>query len=101
MALTPEQIVSAVDTLNQRGQSPTLRAIRDLLGTGSLGTISRILRSLKKPASSAPSASSLPEGLLPALEEAFVRHERNLRRLLEEERQGVDDRLYPAIPGSG
>ena len=88
MALTPEQIVSAVDTLNQRGQSPTVRAIRDLLGTGSLGTISRILRSLKKPAPSAPSVSSLPEGLLPALEEAFVRHERNLRRLLEEERQG-------------
>ena len=87
MALTPEQIVSAVDTLKQRGQAPTLRAIRDLLGTGSLGTISRILRELKEKTPPGGASGSLPSGLLQALEEAFAGHERDLRSALERDRQ--------------
>ena len=87
MALTPEQIVSAVDTLNQRGQAPTVRAIRDLLGTGSLGTISRILRSLKDKPPSGNSRPPIPAGLLRALEDTFAGRERDLRSELAGERQ--------------
>ena len=85
MALTPEQIVSAVDTLNQQGKPPTLRAIRDLLGTGSLGTISRILRSLKEtPPADAPRVT-VPPGVFRVLEEVFAALERQVRGGLEEE----------------
>lgn len=87
MALTSEQIVSAVDTLNQRGQTPTLRAIRDLLGTGSLGTISRILRSLKETTPADNPRVTVPPGVLRVLEEAFAAQERQVRGGLEEERQ--------------
>ena len=87
MALTPEQIVSAVDTLNQQGKPPTLRAIRDLLGTGSLGTISRILQSLKEAPPADPPRVTVPPGVFRVLEEAFATLERQVRGGLEEERQ--------------
>lgn len=86
MALTPEQIVSAVDTLKQRGQTPTLRAIRELLGTGSLGTISRILRTLPAKGPLELPRAPLPSEVLRVLEDAFAGQERDLRSASEAER---------------
>ena len=43
MGITYEQVQGAVKAIQAEGQQPTIRAIRERLGTGSLGTIHKYL----------------------------------------------------------
>lgn len=94
MALTPEQIVSAIDVLHKRGETPTVRAVREVLGTGSLGTISRLMREVA--ANTPPNANKqteLPAELLRGLREAFERQAREIRDQSAEELRAERQRL--------
>lgn len=80
MALTREQIVSAANELRNRGQVPSVRTLREVLGTGSLGTISRLWRevsaSLPRPSGT---DEEIPDDLLRLLREAFANQARKIR----------------------
>lgn len=93
MALTSEHIVTAINDLRKRGQPPTVRAIRDCLGTGSLGTISRLLREIPSQPPSSGEGPELPSELLRALSSAFDRKSREIRSAIEEERRVEQTRL--------
>ncbi len=43
IGITEQQVFAAVDALKARGERPTIRAVRAELGTGSMGTIQRIM----------------------------------------------------------
>lgn len=86
MALTSEEIGAAANELRKRGQTPTLRAIREHLGTGSLGTISRLLRE-SPPEGAPPREDILPPVLLRALREALEEREKEARKTLHLERE--------------
>lgn len=91
MALTSEDIVTAAEELRKRGQTPTLRAIREQLGTGSLGTISRLLR--EGPPGGAPPQDALPPVLLRALRDALEEREKEARKTLLLEREADREQL--------
>ncbi|MHB8370509.1 MAG: DNA-binding protein [Leptospirales bacterium] len=93
MALTPEQIVSAIDVLHKRGETPTVRAVREVLGTGSLGTISRLMRERTVDAPATEKRTELPAELLRELREAFERQAREIREQGEEELRAERQRL--------
>ena len=42
--ITPEQVTAAADAIKSAGATPTLRAVRERLGGGSMGTINRMLQ---------------------------------------------------------
>ena len=93
MALTSEHIVTAVNDLRKRGQAPTVRAIRECLGTGSLGTISRLLREIPSQTPSNGEGPELPSELLRVLIAAFDRKAREIRSAIEEERRDEQAQL--------
>ncbi|MHB8423491.1 MAG: DNA-binding protein [Leptospirales bacterium] len=93
MALTSEHIVTAVNDLRKRGQTPTVRAIRDCLGTGSLGTISRLLREIPSHPPSNGEGTELPSELLRVLSSAFDRKAREIRDTIGEERRAEQAQL--------
>ena len=86
MALTSEEIGAAANELRKRGQTPTLRAIREHLGTGSLGTISRLLRE-SPPGGTLPREDILPPVLLRVLRDALEEREKEARKTLLLERE--------------
>lgn len=45
--ITPEQVYAIADAIKAEGGKPTLRAVRERLGTGSMGTIAKLLQSWK------------------------------------------------------
>ena len=45
--ITPEQVYAVADAIKAQGDKPTLRAVRERLGGGSMGTIARILQQWK------------------------------------------------------
>jgi DNA repair exonuclease SbcCD ATPase subunit len=45
--ITPEQVHAIADAIKAEGGKPTLRAVRERLGTGSMGTIARLLQQWK------------------------------------------------------
>ena len=45
--ITPEQVTAAAEAIKANGERPTLRAVRDKVGGGSMGTIARILQQWK------------------------------------------------------
>lgn len=93
MALTPEQIVTALDVLHKRGETPTVRSVRDVLGTGSLGTISRLMREVTSGTPEPETRTELPAELLRGLREAFEKQAREIRGQVEEERRSERQRL--------
>lgn len=46
-SITPQQVYTAADALVAEGGKPTLRAVRERLGSGSLGTIAKWLQQWK------------------------------------------------------
>jgi len=46
-AVTPEQVHDAADAIKAEGGKPTLRSVRERLGTGSMGTINKYLQGWK------------------------------------------------------
>ena len=87
MALTPEQIVTALDVLHKRGETPTVRSVREVLGTGSLGTISRLMREVISGTPAPEERAELPGDLLRGLREAFEKQAREIRGEVAEERR--------------
>ncbi len=87
MALTPEQIVTALDVLHKRGETPTVRSVREVLGTGSLGTISRLMREASSGTPAPEERAELPGDLLRGLREAFEKQAREIRGQVTEERR--------------
>ena len=87
MALTPEQIVTALDVLHKRGETPTVRSVREVLGTGSLGTISRLMREVSSGTPAPEERAELPGDLLRGLREAFEKQAREIRGQVAEERR--------------
>lgn len=80
MALTREQIVSAANELRNRGQVPTVRTLREVLGTGSLGTISRLWREVSaSPPRPSGTDEEIPDDLLRLLREALAHQARKIR----------------------
>lgn len=45
--ITPEQVHAIADAIKSKGGKPTLRAVREQLGTGSMGTIAKLLQQWK------------------------------------------------------
>ena len=45
--ITPEQVHAVADTIKAEGGKPTLRAVRERLGTGSMGTVNKYLQQWK------------------------------------------------------
>ncbi len=45
--VTPEQVHAVADAIKAEGGKPTLRAVRERLGTGSMGTIAKLLQQWK------------------------------------------------------
>ena len=45
--ITPEQVYAVADAIKANGERPTLRAVREQIGGGSMGTIARILQQWK------------------------------------------------------
>lgn len=43
-SITPEQVHAVADAIKAEGAKPTLRAVRERLGTGSMGTIANLLQ---------------------------------------------------------
>ncbi|MEJ2630859.1 MAG: DNA-binding protein [Acidihalobacter sp.] len=67
--ITPEQVNAVADTLKAEGSRPTLRAVRERLGSGSMGTISKFLQNWKaRQEREQTSALALP----PALQRAIL-----------------------------
>ncbi|WP_322075514.1 DNA-binding protein [Burkholderia cenocepacia] len=74
MALTKEQVFAAADELDGLGQSPTLAAVRKLLGTGSFTTISEAMNEWRssKAAKAAPIREPAPQAIADRLGELGV-----------------------------
>ncbi len=67
--ITPEQVSAVADALKAEGIAPTLRAVRERLGTGSMGTINKLLQQWKAGQErQAAAALALP----PALQRAVL-----------------------------
>ena len=73
--ITCEQVAATADALVADGQQPTIRAVRERLGTGSPNTIHRCLTNWRaeRPAPTPPPAPRLPDELQRALAEALER----------------------------
>lgn len=91
--ITAEQVADACAAIAADGQEPTLRAVRDALGTGSLTTIAPLLRAWKEQeakAHAAPPPTPLTEAARSALErlgaEMWALAERQAAERLEAER---------------
>ena len=80
-----EQVAAAIEEIRATGQNPTLRGIRDYLGTGSLGTIQRHLkRWQEEKRSKGEPEVALPEALKQALTQEIERQRAEVRGELEE-----------------
>lgn len=66
-ALTPEQIFLCADQLVQEGRKPTLAALRERLGSGSMSTLQKSLSQWKAQRQVASPPSSLAPSDVPAL----------------------------------
>lgn len=93
MALTQEQIVTALDVLRKRGETPTVRSVRDVLGTGSFGTISRLMREIMSGTPEPEGRTEIPAELLRGIREAFEKQSREIREQCKEERQSEREKL--------
>ena len=45
--ITPDQVYAIADAIKAEGGKPTLRAVRERLGSGSMGTITKLLQGWK------------------------------------------------------
>ncbi|OXJ06750.1 DNA-binding protein [Burkholderia sp. HI2500] len=67
--ITAEQVDAIADTMKAEGVKPTLRGVRERLGTGSLGTVAKLLQRWKAGQERQPNAAlAVP----PALQRAIV-----------------------------
>lgn len=84
--ITEREVFEAADGLVAEGQKPTLKAMRERLGTGSPNTIHRLFCGWResRPASS-EATQSLPVGLVDAIRAELARTEARARSELEEE----------------
>jgi hypothetical protein len=69
MAITQEQIFTAADEIDARGQAPTLAAVRQAVGGGSFTTISEAMAAwrIRREARKGNAAEPVPEALSAAL----------------------------------
>ena len=91
--ITAEEVAAIAAALVAEGQAPTLRAVRDALGTGSLTTLAPLLRAWKEQeakAHAAPPPTPLTEAARQALErlgaELWTLAEKQAAERLEAER---------------
>ena len=68
--ITSEQVAAEADSMVADGGKPSARAIRDRLGTGSMGTIQRFLQQWRDDRRAGPAAPAI--ALPPALQRAIV-----------------------------
>lgn len=84
--LTYDAVAAAAETLTAEGMNPTLRGIRERLGTGSLGTIQQHFQSWK--GLNAPSAATKAAGLPEALQRSLTAEIERQRAEASAERLG-------------
>lgn len=94
--ITADQVASAAASLKATGQRVTLRAVRDILGGGSMTTIQKLLAGYKdaEPIAATPSAempASVINALRQAIEQATAQAQANLLAELGEARQALQD----------
>jgi hypothetical protein len=70
-SITPEQVGAAAEAIKAAGVAPTLRAVRERLGVGSMGTINRMLQSWKD-TQGRPATQEV--AIPPALARAIIDH---------------------------
>lgn len=94
--ITADQVYAAAESISSGGHSPTIRSVRDLLGTGSLTTIRRYLAAWRdqRPSEAAP-AHEMPSDLVAAYSRELQRVADTatsaMRKDLAEARQEADD----------
>lgn len=73
--ITYEQVAAAADRIVASGDDPTLRSVREALGTGSLATIHRYMRawSQARPQLSTPPPIQLPDTIVKAIGQEIAR----------------------------
>ncbi len=76
MAISFEQVAAAADKIRANNTNPTCQNVRETLGTGSMATISKLLRRYKseQPAAESVSAVTLPETLKKAMYDELERY---------------------------
>jgi len=67
-SITAEQVAEAAETLLQRGETPSVRRVREMLGTGSNATVQALLHTwtAQQPAADTPQVA-MSEGLAQAV----------------------------------
>ena len=94
--ISADQVYAAAESISSGGNSPTIRSVRDLLGTGSLTTIRRYLAAWRdqRPSEAAP-AHEMPSDLVAAYSRELQRVADTatsaMRKDLAEARQEADD----------
>lgn len=88
--ITYDQVAAAAETLQARGERPTIDAIRQYLGTGSPNTVNRYLSQWKD---KQPAVVAAPIEMPAAIHAAIVEE---IRRASVESRAGVDKDLAEA-----
>ena len=97
--ITYENVAQAADHLVSRHESPTIRAVRLVLGRGSFGTIARHLGAWRNSRQGTPSAEEISPAFRAALVAEIARHvqkmangkEEELRTLVQEREELLTD----------
>jgi len=73
-SITAEQVAEAAETLLQRGETPSVRRVREMLGTGSNATVQALLHTwtAQQPAADTPQVA-MSEGLAQAVKAELER----------------------------
>lgn len=94
-SITEEQVQVAVETIRAEGRKPTLRAVRDRLGAGSMSTIAKLVQQIAAGQNSGDRQPSIPPALQRALLDFLAAEATAAREPLEmeiaEQRQAVLD----------
>ncbi|MBX9431299.1 DNA-binding protein [Ralstonia pseudosolanacearum] len=95
-AVTPEQVHAAADAIKAEGGKPTLRSVRERLGTGSMGTINKYLQGWKagqerQQAAEPAIPPALQRAVLDFMATELAAARAPLEAELEEQRQAVAD----------
>ena len=94
-----EDVQRAIETLQQRGDAPTIQRIRDILGTGSFTTISDHLREWRtrhEQRTDIPLQSAVPERLQESLMNIWQQAQEEAYEGLEHYRQQANDAITAA-----
>lgn len=94
-SITQEQVQVAVAAIRAEGRRPTLRAVRDRLGAGSMATVAKLVQQVAEAQSSGDRQPSIPPALQRALLDFLTAEATAAREPLEmeiaEQRQAVLD----------